>query len=261
MLKKASSIFSNVYKDRAFSDFQKRLGSVLNNPGKRTYVLELNRGQLRQLYEGVLPYIETSIYAEMEYVMVAIRTAYDVVIQRLVEEMQTNLREKETEKNAINKQKSGVRLGNSKSFSLNKELDDTEESETIDESSEDQELQDIVKSRIKTFMGNEKSFQRFIAHIQSNYQSLQKQRINILMVKHDVYQSFELRLFDENYMAANGFKAAYDLHNQLMKAFDTTFDDLLFAGQILDTDGKINKQVLDVVLKKFQSKLESGSSI
>lgn len=256
MQKMKERLFTKVAKDRSFETFQKRLNKVLNNPEKRTYVLELREDQQKQIYNHLLPHIDTSVYAEMEYVMVAIRTAYDVIIQRTIEEIEQQ-RKKTKKENGVQA------LGGHKSFSLkttNENLKSSEEATTEEKDESSKDIKTKVTSRLSAFMDDGAFFERFIKHIVTNYQSLQKQRIDVLMVKNHTYQSFEFQLFDENYIAENGFKAAYNRHNQLVKAFYTTFDDLLFAGEILDTDEKINEQVIDVVLNEFQSKLTSKGS-
>lgn len=249
-----NKVFLKIGKDKPFHDFQQRFKKVLNNSDKRAYVLELSDDQLKQLYDGVLPPIETSIYAEMEYVMVAISTTFNVIIQQQKEKVEKNLKEKQ---DAKNKRSNGIQsLGGHKSFSLNKPSEgEQQQEEKADTSSGKKEIQEYVYARIKTFMGHEESFQRFVTHVAANYQSLQKQRIDVLMIKNAAYQTFESTLFDESFIAEYGFQKAYKLHNQLVQAFHTKFDELLFTGEVLDTDEKINERVIDVILRKFESKI------
>ncbi|WP_174615263.1 hypothetical protein [Virgibacillus ihumii] len=248
-----NKVFSKIVKDKPFHDFQQRFKKVLNNSDKRAYVLELSNDQLKQLYDGVLPSIETSIYAEMEYVMVAISTTYNVILQQQKEEVEKNMKKKQ---DAKNKRSNGIQsLGGHKFFSLNKPSEGEQQQEKADISSGEKEIQKYVYGRIKAFMGHGESFQRFVTHVVTNYQSLQKQRIDVLMIKNAAYQTFESTLFDEPFIVEYGFKEAYQLHNQLVQAFHTKFDELLFTGEVLDTDEKINEQVIDVILRKFESKI------
>ncbi|ASK61366.1 hypothetical protein CFK37_03855 [Virgibacillus phasianinus] len=257
MKKMKDTLLTKIIPDKPFQAFKTRLQKVIAYSEKRIETLELSDEQLKQLYDGILPFIETSIYAEMEYVMVAIRTTYDVVIQRFAGEIEQSFRKNQVakERNKQNNQQNGIQaLGGHKSFSMNKK---TSESESVNESSKDTEIQGFVRSRLETYMANEESFAQFVTHVTTNFQSLQKQRIDVLMIKNDTYQSFEMRLFDEGFISMHGFKAVYELHNQLIETFYTRFDDLLFAGDVLNTDGKINEQVLVPVLKQFQKKLTS----
>lgn len=52
------------------------------DPSKRSVPLDLNDEQLEALYNGITPVIETSFFAEMEHVMIAIRTSFEAVIDR-----------------------------------------------------------------------------------------------------------------------------------------------------------------------------------
>src|SRR5699024_10453193 len=66
--------------DNAFGAFKKRYHTVF---GDR---LNMTDGQLRQIYDGMSPYIDTSIYAEMEDVLAAIRNAYHALVNWMTEE-------------------------------------------------------------------------------------------------------------------------------------------------------------------------------
>jgi len=180
----------------SFSAFQNRFRKVMCDPSKRSIILDLTDEQLEALYNGFTPVIETSIFAEMEHVMTAIRTSCDAVIDR--------------------------------------------ESENI---------------KLESYMSNDTNFKRFIKHVVTNYQSLQKQRINILMVHNEAYQRLEDSLFGGFFISENGFKKAYELHNQLILAFHNGYQDLLSEGAILDTDEKIEEKVIEPIVQRYDVKM------
>ncbi|WP_010531175.1 hypothetical protein [Lentibacillus jeotgali] len=226
--------------DNAFKAFKKRFHTVL---GDR---LNMTDEQLRQIYDGVSPYIETSIYAKMEDILGAIRNAYRAVVGWVTEETA-----KASEKHGDQSDKcANVRtLGSHKSFSKHKQSNhpDTEEHQSKGESSE--------HDAIQRYMNDEKSFNWFVTHVVTNYQSLPKQRIDVLVFKHEGYQHLELSLFGESFIQQHGFRTAYHLHNELMHAFHTTFDDVLAKGTALKSDQAIEEQVLVPVLKRFEAKI------
>src|SRR5699024_1955789 len=197
--------------------FKKRFHTVL---GDR---LNMTDDQLRQIYDGMSPYIDTSIYAEMEDVLAAIRNTYHALVNWVTEETA-----KASEKHGDQSDKhSGVRtLGSHKSFSKHKQSNhpDTEEHQSKGESSK--------QDAIQRYMSDEKSFKRFVTHVVTNYQSLPKQRIDVLVFKHEGYQHLELKLFGESFIQQYGFRTVYHFHNELMKAFHTTFDDVLAKGTV-----------------------------
>src|SRR5699024_4127707 len=169
---------------------------VMCNPTKRYFLLDLNHEQLEALYKGISPVIETSIFAEMEHVMTAIRTSCDAAIDR--------------------------------------ECENTE---------------------LMSYMGNDKNFKRFITHVVTNYQSLQEQRINILMVHNKAYQRLEDSLFGEVFVSENGFQKSYQLHNELILAFHNGYHDLLFEGNVLDTDEKVEGKVIEPVIQRYDLRI------
>ena len=190
----------------SFSAFQNRFRKVICNPLKRNIPLDLNDKQLKALYNGISPVIETSIFAEMERVMTAIRTSLDAVIERV-------------DKN-IN---------------------------------------------LDSYMSNDINLKRIITHVTSNYQSLPEQRINILMVHNKAYQKLEDNLFGETFVGNNGFQKAYQLHEELLKLFHSRYHDLLFEGNVLDTDEKVESTVIgksvqsyDVKIREMQEGGEDG---
>ncbi|WP_010529067.1 hypothetical protein [Lentibacillus jeotgali] len=226
--------------DNAFEAFKKRFFTVMGDQ------LNMTDDQLRQIYVGMSPYIETSIYAEMEDVLAAIQNAYHALVNWMTEETA-----KASEKHGDQSDKhSGVRtLGSHKSFSKHKQANhsDTEEQKSKGESSK--------QDAIQRYMSDDKSFKRFVTHVVTNYQSLPKQRIDVLVFKYEGYQHLELTLFGESFIQQYGFRTAYHLHNDLMHAFHTTFDDLLAKGTVLTSDQAIQEQVLTPVLKRFEAKI------
>ncbi|ALX47542.1 hypothetical protein [Lentibacillus amyloliquefaciens] len=226
--------------DNAFEAFKKRFFTVMGDQ------LDMTDDQLRQIYNGMSPYIDTSIYAEMEEVLAAIRNAYHALVNWVTKEIA-----KASDKHGDQSYKhSGVRtLGSHKSFSKHKQPNHsvTEEKQNKDESSK--------QDAIQRYMNDEKSFNWFVTHVVTNYQSLPKQRIDILVFKHGGYQHLELTLFGESFIQQHGFRKAYHLHNELMKAFHTTFDDLLAKGTVLKSDQSIEELVLVPVLERFEAKI------
>ncbi|WP_133087826.1 hypothetical protein [Virgibacillus indicus] len=197
--KKYSNTKNNtVHKKSAglYSAFENRFHKVMCDPAKRRVPLELNDEQLKALYNGITPVIETSIFAEMEHVMTAIRTSFDAVIDR----------------EGKNKQ-------------------------------------------LKSYMSNDKNFKRIITHIVTNYQSLQEQRINILMVHNMAYQRLENNLFEEPFVVDNGFQKAYQFHNELIQSFHNCYHDLLFEGTILNTDEKVEEKVIEPVVQRYEVRI------
>ncbi|WP_079708050.1 hypothetical protein [Paraliobacillus ryukyuensis] len=181
----------------SFTAFQNRLRKVMCDSSKRDIQLELNDEQLETLYNAFTPVIETSIYAEMEHVMTAIRTSFDAVTDGKGENIKPD-----------------------------------------------------------AYMSNDKHFKRFITHAVTNYQSLQAQRINIIIVHNKVYQRLEDSLFGETFVSENGFQTAYELHNQLIQAFHDGYHDLLSEGTILDTGKKIEDKVIEPVVQRYDMKMQ-----
>lgn len=180
----------------SFSAFRNRFREVMCDPSKRSIPLDLNDEQLEALYNEFTLVIETSIFAEMEHVMTAIRISCDAVIDR--------------------------------------------ESENI---------------KLESYMSNDTNFKRFISHVVTNYQSLQKQRINILMVHNEAFQRLEDSLFGGFFISENGFQKAYELHNQLIQAFHNGYQHLLSEGTILDTDKKIEEKIIVPIVQRYDARI------
>ncbi|WP_010529455.1 hypothetical protein [Lentibacillus jeotgali] len=220
--------------DKSFEAFKKRFHTIF---GDR---LDMTDQQLRQIYDEISSYIETSIYAEMEDVLSAIRNTYHAHINWVIEGG-ANPFEKHPYQS--DKQTSDRTLSSHKPFS-NPEME------------EHQCKRKLSKyDAIQRYMRDEKSFRLFVTHVVTNYQSLPKQRINVLVFKHEGYQHLELTLFGESFIQQYGFRTAYHLHNELMHAFHKTFDDLLAKGTVLKSEQAIQEQVLAPVLKRFDAKL------
>ncbi|ALX49751.1 hypothetical protein [Lentibacillus amyloliquefaciens] len=226
--------------DNAFEAFKKRFFTVMGDQ------LAMTDEQLRQIYDGMSPYIETSIYAEMEDVLAAIRNAYHALVNWVAEE---TAKASEKHRDQSDKHANVGTLGSHKSFSKHKQSNhpDEEEQQSKGESSK--------QDTIQRYMNDEKSFNWFVTHVVTNYQSLPKQRIDVLVFRHEGYQHLELTLFGESFIQQYGFRTAYHFHNELMKAFHTTFDDLLAKGTVLTSDQAIQEKVLASVLKRFEAKI------
>ncbi|SFE33285.1 hypothetical protein SAMN05216238_1138 [Lentibacillus persicus] len=205
--------------NKSYEAFKKRFSTVMGDQ------FDLTDDQLRQIYDGISSCVETSIYAEMEDVLSAIRNTYHADINWVIEE---TVKLSKKHQNQSNKYTNDGTLRSHKSFSnLNKE----------------------------EYQSKHGSFKQFITHVVTNYQSLPKQRIDVLVIKHEGYQHLELTLFGESFIQQHGFRTAHHLHNELMHAFYTAFDDLLAKGTVLKSDQAIQEQVLAPVLKRFDAKL------
>ncbi|QKY71342.1 hypothetical protein [Lentibacillus sp. CBA3610] len=226
--------------NNTFEAFKKRFSTIMGDQ------LDMTEAQLRQIYDGMSPYIDTSIYAEMEDVLAAIRNAYHALVNWVSEE---TAKSSEKHGDQSDKLANVGTLGSHKSFSKHKQSNhsDAEEQRSKGESYE--------HDAIQRYMNDEKSFNWFVTHVVTNYQSLPKQRIDVLVFKHEGYQHLELTLFGESFIQQHGFRKAYHLHNKLMKAFHTTFDDLLAKGTVLTSDQAIQEHVLAPVLKRFEAKI------
>src|SRR5699024_6301484 len=116
-----------------------------------------------------------------------------------------------------------------------------------------------------SYINNDINLNRIVMHITSNFQSLPEQRINILMVHNKAYQILEDNLFGEAFVGNNGFQKAYQLHEELLKLFHSRYHDLLFEGNVLDTDEKVESTVIeksvqsyDVTIREVQEGGENG---
>lgn len=225
--------------DNAFKAFQKRFNTVLGDK------LGMTDQQLRQIYDAISPYIETSIYAEMENVLTAIQNTYHAFVNWRTDETAKNSGKHE---NQSNKHSKFRKMGSHQSFSKQSNRPDREQ-QAKGGSFESDEIQ--------CYINDEKAFRRFVTHVVTNYQSLPKQRIEVLVFKHENYQNLELQLFDESFIRQYGFRKAYQLHKALMHAFYTTFDDLLAKGIVMQSDYAIEEQILAPVLERFKAKVDA----
>lgn len=206
--------------NKSFEAFKKRFSTVMGDQ------LNLTDDQLRQIYDEVSPCIETSIYAEMEDILSAIQNTYHAHINNWVTEENVNASEKH--------QNQSDKYTNDGTFSSHKS---------------------ISNSNKKEHQSKHESFKQFVTHVVTNYQSLPKQRIDVLVIKHEGFQHLELTLFGESLIRQHGFRTAFRLHNELIQAFYTAFDNLLARGTVLKSDQAIQEQVLAPVLKQFDAKL------
>jgi len=203
--------------DKSFETFKKRYYTIFGES------LEMTDGKLRQIYDGISPYIETSIYAEMEDILSAIQNTYHAHINSVIEE---------TVKSSKKHQNQSDKYTNDGTLISHKSIWNKEEHQS-----------------------KHGSFKQFVTHVVTNYQSLPKQRIDVLVIKHEGYQHLELTLFGESFIQQNGFRTAFRLHNELIQAFYTAFDNLLARGTVLKSDQAIQEQVLAPVLKRFDAKI------
>ncbi|WP_200411770.1 hypothetical protein [Virgibacillus salexigens] len=243
-MKMKDKLFSNVNAvkpdGRTFKAFQKRFNTIL---GDR---LDMTDQQLRQIYDGISPYIETSIYAEMEDVLEAIQNAYHAFVNWVRDE---TAQESKKIEDQSNKYSNVHTSGSHQSFSKLSNHPNIDQQLNKGESFEGEKIQ--------RYINDEKSFNWFVTHVVTNYQSLPKQRIEVLVFKHEDYQYLELQLFGKSFIRQYGFRKAYQLHKTLMHAFYTTFDDLLAKGTVMKTDQAIEEQILAPVLEQFKAKVDA----
>jgi len=185
-----------------FEAFENRMLKVIDKLSKQDIVLDFNREQLETLYNQVLSVVETSIFAEMEEIMNAIRCSLKVVI---------------------------AMRGGSKSFN--------------------------------SFMDNQDYFKQFTTHVVTSYQSLQEQRIDILMTHNSEYQGMEDELFGEVFINENGFEKAFDIHLNMIQAFHDHYHELLLEGVLLDKDDKIETSVIEPVVQRYKKKIQVGGAV
>src|SRR5699024_7886317 len=80
-------------------------------------------------------------------------------------------------------------------------------------------------------------------------------RINILMVHNKAYQRLEDRLFGEVFVSENGFQKAYQLHSELILAFHNGYHNLMFEGTMLDTDEKVEGDVIEQIIQRYDMRI------
>lgn len=179
-----------------FKAFENRIRKVIHELSNQSIAIDFNQEQLEILYNKVISVIETSIFAEMEYVMNAIQSGLQAVI---------------------------AMEGESESLT--------------------------------SFMSNKNHFKRFTTHVVMNYQSLQEQHIDILMTHNPAYQSIEDKLFGEVFISEYGFEMAFDIHLEMIQAFHDRYHELLFEGMLLDTDDKIEADVIEPVIQRYEKEI------
>ena len=114
---------------------------------------------------------------------------------------------------------------------------------------------------LNSFMSNEDHFKRFVTYVVTNYQSLQEHRIDILMIHNTAYQSIEDELFGEVFISENGFEMAFDIHLEMIQAFHNCYHELLFEGMLLDADNKIEVNVIEPVIQRYEEEIQVGGMV
>ena len=117
------------------------------------------------------------------------------------------------------------------------------------------------RESLNPFIRNEDNFIRFITHVVMNYQSLQEQRIDILMTHHPAYQGMEDGLFGELFITEDGFEKAFDIHLEMIQAFHDRYHELLFEGVLLDEDDKIEVSVIEPVIQRYAKEIQVGGEV
>lgn len=180
-----------------FKAFGNRIQKVIHELSEQDITVDFNKDQLKTLYNQIDVVIETSVFAEMEHVMEAIRNSVKAV-----------------------RAMKGVNLTST--------------------------------------LNDEERFNRFVAHVVSLYQSLQAQRIDILMIHNLAYQDIENHLFGEEFISEYGFKKAFDIHLAMIQSFYDCYHELLLEGQLLDTDDKIVANVIEPVIHRYEGEVLVG---
>ena len=117
------------------------------------------------------------------------------------------------------------------------------------------------RKSLHSFMNNEINFKRFITHVVANYQSLREHRIDILMAHNPTYQGIEDELFGEKFITANSFQKAFDIHLEMIQAFHKRYHDLLFEGELLDKDNKIEESVIEPVIHQYKKEIQVDGTV
>lgn len=113
---------------------------------------------------------------------------------------------------------------------------------------------DFIQVRVKTWLGNEENFQKFVSYIAACYQSVKNNRIHALCPSFRPFQEIEKFLF-EKLVKEIDFAEVYRIHEKMMSAFYDKFDEVLFNGFPIKTDEMVQSLVLKPVIDKFWSKV------
>lgn len=113
---------------------------------------------------------------------------------------------------------------------------------------------DFIQVRVKTWLGNEENFQKFVSYIAACYQSVKNNRIQAICPSFRPFQEIEKFLF-EKLVKEIDFTEVYRIHEKMMSAFFEKFDEILFNGFPIKTDEMVQSLVLKPVIDKFWSKI------
>jgi len=117
------------------------------------------------------------------------------------------------------------------------------------------------KSSLDSFMDNEDDFKRFLTHVATSFQSIQEQRIDILMTHNPAYQGIEDDLFGEKFITENDFDRSFEIHLEMIEAFHDCYHELLFEGVLLDKDDQIETNVIEAVIQRYEKDIQAGGSV
>lgn len=206
-----------LFTNKEFKAFAIRFDQVLGklNTEPSPFILDIRKQ--KQIFDGVLPHIDTGFYAKLEEIMNAIKKGYETIV---------NI--------------------------VNRDFESTNEESRKD-------LSDFIEVRVKTWLGNEENFQKFISYVAASYQSVSKKRIAALCPQFVSYQEMQKYLFHE-LVKDIGFDKAYEHHNKLIKLFYEKYEGILFNGFAIKTDEMVQSLVIKPVIDKFWSQISEYSS-
>src|SRR5699024_7342122 len=104
-------------------------------------------------------------------------------------------------------------------------------------------------------------FKRFLTHVATSFQSIQEQRIDILMTHNPAYQGIEDDLFGEKFITENDFDRSFEIHLEMIEAFHDCYHELLFEGVLLDKDDQIETNVIEAVIQRYEKDIQAGGSV
>jgi len=118
------------------------------------------------------------------------------------------------------------------------------------------EMESIVLTIKECFEHVEKVDDAFITYVQSYYKSLNPSRIGKLMVKNKTHQSFETELFKKpTFITKYGFTECMKYHDELEQSYHDKYHELLYKGEVVETDNHIIKTIIDPLANQYKQKI------
>lgn len=124
-----------------------------------------------------------------------------------------------------------------------------------DEMNRAHEVEDFLKVRTITWLGNADNFSRFKNYVVAYYGSVIKARIDALYPRFKPYQHMEHQLFFDQ-VKVLGFDQVYDYHRDLIAQFYKKYDHVLFEGFSIQTDDLVVSLIISPVLQDFEKRIE-----